>query len=504
MQANEASEGLFAELQRTANSCPNAVALRESEAEITYCELVDSIDRFSAMLATCGVNAGDRVGVLLRNGSPFVITTFALWSLGAIPVCLNVRYRPYEIARYFNDCNVETVISSVDLEPNILALGGLKAHISSLWLWGEGEPRHLEVAASRSRSGVPAQQTLDGGACTQYSTGSTGRSKRVTRTHRQVIEEVKSVRQVLAYGPDDKIIGTLPFYHAYGLIGAMLSPLLSGSSIHVVHEFFPRDVAAIVEKHGITGMAGAPMMYASIIDLGHGFDLTSLRFAISGGAPLPTDIRRKFYSQFGVALRQQYGCTETGVATIEAEPATDASMASVGSPFPGVSVRILDDAGKPVRDGVTGNIAISSPFAADGYDVAESGSESSFRSGNFLPGDIGYLENGKLMLAGRKRNFINVAGNKVDPVEVETVLLDLPGVSEVVVVGLDDGAAGQRVKAVIVSEDRIPQNVIFAHCSRRLADFKIPRVVEYRDELPRSPLGKILRKDLIDNASIDN
>ncbi|MFT3775353.1 MAG: chorismate pyruvate-lyase family protein [Minicystis sp.] len=225
-----------------------------------------------------------------------------------------------------------------------------------------------------------------------------------------------------------------------------------------------------------------------------------MRYCLSAGAPLAPPTAAAFGARFGVSARQLYGTTETGVVSINRGDGADAALGTVGFSIPGVTLRVLDDDGQPVAAGETGNIAIESLSAARGYDRPVAESESSFRDGAFLPGDVGrFDEAGRLQITGRRRFFINVGGNKVDPSEVEGVLRALPLVQEAVVVGVPDATGAETVKAVLVTSAPIERSAVLEHCRAHLAPHKIPRIVQFRAEIPRSPLGKVLRKYLIED-----
>ena len=208
----------------------------------------------------------------------------------------------------------------------------------------------------------------------------------------------------------------------------------------------------------------------------------------------------QFTAKYGIAIRQHYGTTETGCISLE--PQTPGAEISAGLPIAGVQIQIFDEQKRPLPPGEAGNVAVRSLHAASGYDGPTDSGESSFEAGLFFPGDLGYLgPDGQLFLTGRRRGFINVAGNKVDPSEVEAVLKALPAVSDAVVVGLPDGAASEKIKAVLVPKGPLSWEEVYLHCAGNLAEFKRPRIVEFRKDLPRSPLGKILRKYLLDEQS---
>ncbi len=502
----ESSTGLFQSLEAVAQRSPQEIAIVDNNVSISFSELVSRSGSLCVMLEQAGLQPGDRVAVILPNSLAFAISAFAIWKLGAILVPLHVQLLEEELLRYVSDCGVRAIITPQRMKATVELIQGKIATAEYAWLWppdGSELPylgNEAHQPPTRTTDYANADLGIDRPGITQYSTGSTGFSKRVTRSHRQLLGEVECVARLMDLGVHDRVLGAAPFFHSYGLVNGLLCGVMSGSRVHAVNDFFPKDITSLIERERITGFPGVPFMYELLADLGRAANFQSLRYALSAGAPLSQSTAEKFRSKYGVPIRQLYGTTETGVASVEPEPTDEATEPSVGNPIPGVSIQILDDVHRVVADGEQGNVAIPSPFAASAYDGPETKAESSFKEGVFFPGDLGRLcSSGQLVLCGRRRGFINVAGNKVDPEEVEAVLKQLPAVSEAIVVGVPDGAAGEKVKAVLVATAPCTHSDVYAHCKTRLAEFKRPRSIEFRKELPRSPVGKILRKYLLDD-----
>ena len=233
---------------------------------------------------------------------------------------------------------------------------------------------------------------------------------------------------------------------------------------------------------------GVPMQFAHLAEAPVAADLSHLRLCFSAGTALPRETFDAFLRRFGVPVRQLYGCTEAGTLTANLDADPVAACGSAGRPVGEVEVRIED-----------GEIAVRSPAMTRGYSDDEELNRQVFRDGWFLTGDMGRLDDdGRLWVAGRKKRLIEVAGHKVDPVEVEDVVMAHPQVREAVVVGVRARVGGEEtVKAVVVSGDGCGERDVIEFCRERLASFKVPQLVEFRDEIPRSPLGKVLRKYLV-------
>ena len=342
-------------------------------------------------------------------------------------------------------------------------------------LIGEHPPRRLEPRA--------AGETF----VYQFSSGSTGRPKRLARTHGQLWAESSSYTFLR---PDDRIFCAIPLFHTYGMGCCLIAALRHGATLVFLdepHPFVMRRGRALelLERERVTVFPGVPLQFRLLADAPATADLSALRLCFSAGTALPAEASEAFAARFGIPVRQLYGCTEAGTLTVDLDP--EPVPGSVGTPVGQVAVRIED-----------GEIAVRSPAMTHGYSGLDELNRRVFRDGWFLTGDLGRLdEAGRLFVTGRKKILIEVAGHKVDPIEVEDVVLAHPRVREAVVVGVANGSGEETVKAVVVPGDGCGERDVIEFCGARLANFKVPQVVEFRDEIPRSPLGKVLRKYLV-------
>ena len=358
-----------------------------------------------------------------------------------------------------------------------------------------------------ARSG-PAPQVAglaEAPALFQYSSGSTGRQKRVGRTHAQCVAEARLVSETLGLTPDDRVLCAVPLYHAYGFGDCFLAALGSGATLVIQPSPQPfavkrAQMLELIERHGVTVLPLVPYMAEMLAAAPGDAGLGRLRYCFTAGTALSPEIADAFAARFGVPLRQLYGCTESPsiAANLDDDPA--ATHASVGRPMQGVEVTIhpLEEPPAELPDDV-GEVSVLSPAAASGYYGDVRGDTSTFRDGRVFPGDLGRLDgDGRLTLVGRTRLFIDVHGRKVDPFEVEDLLGLHPAVAEAVVAGAT-GAPGTAtsLKAVVVSRETVSERELVHFCRERLALYKVPQVVEFLPEIPRSPLGKVLRKELV-------
>ena len=277
----------------------------------------------------------------------------------------------------------------------------------------------------------------------------------------------------------------------------------SGATIVILedpHPFLLKRHRALdlIERERATIFPGVPFNFRLMAEAPAAADLSSLRLCFSAGTALPRASFEAFGERFGVLVRQLYGSTETGMITANMSDDPVSSFESVGTPVEGVLVEIVDD-GAVLPPGEVGEVAVTSPAASSGYAGADEVSREAFRAGRYLTGDLGHLdEDGLLYLEGRKKLLIEVGGYKIDPIEVQDVIGAHPSVSEVIVVGVRGEAEGEEtVKAVVVPSENCDESELISFCRERLANFKVPRTVEFRDEIPMSPLGKILRKYMV-------
>jgi long-chain acyl-CoA synthetase len=298
---------------------------------------------------------------------------------------------------------------------------------------------------------------------------------------------------------------TIPLFHTYGMGCCLLAAVRAGATLVLAEDAHPfilkRDqVLAELERERTTIFPAVPFTFRLFAEAPGSADLSSLRLCISAANALPRSTFEAFERKFGIPIRQMYGCTEAGAVTLNLDEDPRATATSVGHPLQGVEVAIVYDGGEELEQGRNGEVVIRSPAMSDGYAGMDDLNRQVFREIGFLSGDRGRIdEDGRLFITGRKKLLIDVKGDKVDPIEVEDVLAVHPKVSEVVVVGVPSGDAGEElVKAVVVARRECQERELIRYCRERLADYKVPQLVEFRDEIPQNPAGKVLRKYLVE------
>jgi acyl-CoA synthetase (AMP-forming)/AMP-acid ligase II len=373
---------------------------------------------------------------------------------------------------------------------------------ASFAILGEDAPLAELGPAERYTAGLaiirpdtaPVPQLYRGAAVLKLTSGSTGLPKATFTTEQQLLDDTAHIMEAMDIRPDDCQMSAIPLSHAYG-IGNLVVPLLvCGTAIVLRESFVPHQFARDAAAYGARVFPGVPFMFDHFTaHLSPGAWPPHLERLVSAGARLETATVRAFHSSFGLKVHSFYGTSETGgIAFDDAPELTEDG--SVGRAIPGVTIALLDDAGAPPG---SGRVHVSGSAVASGY-AGDDGQDEGFTASGFLTGDYGQLgDSGRLFLTGRASAFINVAGRKVQPEEVEAVIRTMPGIDDVRVLGIDDRARGQQIVACIVARGRAPGIVhIRQHCAARLAAHKIPRSVLQLDRIPLTERGKTDRRRL--------
>jgi long-chain acyl-CoA synthetase len=484
---------------------PDATALVYREDRISWGELVERVERLAHGLADRGVGAGDAVGLVLRDDPWFVTTFHAVTALGGIVVPVNTAFKQTEIEFSFHSAGVKTVISdertagvceriAAGFEQPVEVITTTAAHGQSLTL----EDLVESYAGERLSPRDPDETFVY-----QFSSGSTGRPKRVPRTHGQIAAEA-DLYGALDVGFDDRVFSAIPFFHTWGMGACLLAPATWGAGLVILEDPNPfllkrHRALELIERERCTFFPGVPFHYQLLAEAPADADLSSLRLCFSAGTALARETFDAFGEKFGVLVRQLYGSTETGFMAANLDPDPVATFASVGHGIGAVDLLIVDDEGAPLPAGEVGEVTVASPAMTAGYSDLPDVNAQAFAGGRFQTGDLGTLDDdGRLTITGRRKLLIEVGGYKVDPIEVADVVVEHPHVAEAVVVGVPGKGPGEEVvKAVIVPAAEVSEREVVDFCRERLANYKVPQLVELREEIPKSPLGKILRKYLV-------
>lgn len=508
---------------------------------MSYRQLEDKVDRLATALAGMGVKKGDRVAIQTPNSPGGVIGFLAATRIGAIVVNTNPTYTPREMRHQFCDSGAETILLWNELYPRLQEIqadtviknvivynlndfvgrpfAGLvkKARVNEgNWVdvaEGDGVYQMTSLLASNPPHPPDVDIQPNDVALFQYTGGTTGVPKAAMLSHRNL---VANILQCQAWLTDlqpgkEKFMGAIPFFHVFGMTVAMLLGFKSAAEVFVVPN--PRDIGFVmkqIDREGCTVYPGVPAMYIGIInhpDAGK-YNLRSIKACISGAAALPVEVQKRFEELTGGRLREGYGLTEAAPVT-HANPIYGESRAgSIGLPFPDVEARIVslepdaDGKMKTLAAGEEGELTVRGPQVMVGYwNKPEETKHTKDEDGWLYTGDIARMdEDGYFYIVDRKKDLIIASGYNIVPREVEEVLFEHPQVKEAVVAGVPDEKRGETVKAYVVLKEgeKATAEEIIEFCKKNLAPYKVPKQVEFRSELPKSMVGKFLRRVLVE------
>ena len=454
------AESFVRRLDAAARRFSGKPALVWEGGALTFAELEQKARAFSETLAGAGARPGDRIALAIGNHWTFAVALLGAWKLGATVAPLDALLKPAEQADILADLDPALLVRREDVE---------------------------ELAAGPAKRTVPS----DDAALILYTSGSTGRPKGAVLSHPALTLANESwAGPVMALTSEDVVLATLPLAHSFGLNGALLAPLLTGSTVALVERFAPDAVVAAIRARRVTVFPGVATMFRRLLESGElaATDLSSVRIAVSGAAPCPWDLARDWRERTGIRIVRGYGMTELFRPISYSATDTTEAPDAIGRAVPGVELRIVDD-----------ELWIKSPSAMERYVNAPAETREVLVDGWFRTGDLATVSaDGLVTIVGRKRERILRGGYSVFPAEVEAVLLTHPAVAEAAVVGMRHAELGEDVAAFVTLRPgtaAAPDELI-AHCRERLAAFKYPRRLTVLDALPKSPTGKILKARL--------
>ncbi len=494
-------------------------AIVYDKIKISYQELYSKIKGFREGLSSISVVRGDCVALFLPNCPEFVISFYAIAFLNGIVLPLNHLFKAEEVSYYLNDSDVRVIITdSQRAETCWRIISDLGKKIELIVVdKPQGSAKYFyDLILPETREVYESTLPFEGIVLYQYSSGSTGRPKKVCRTQKNLYHEVRNFTESVKVTPSDNILCTVPLYHAHGLGNCLLAATCNGATLVILEQSTQNGVSVevpfvfkcprileLIKVEKITILPGVPYTFNTLAETPPASiqaDLSTLKLCFCAGNFLAKDVFDKFLKRFGVPVRQLYGCTEAGAMCINLDENPEQTWDSVGTPLKNVEIKIIDEQGHELPVGQSSEVVIKSQALTNGYYNMPDLNQQVFKDEAFFTGDLGKLdEAGRLYITGRKKILIDTGGRKVDPIEIEDILSTHPQVKEAVVVGVKGVYAGELVKAVIVlnEPEQYDEQEIFSYCKERLAEFKVPKIVEFRNEIPKSPLGKILRKALV-------
>ncbi len=373
---------------------------------------------------------------------------------------------------------------------------------------GRGGPKPVgtvnlsDVLKTSSRKFNAVDTDPDAPAVLLYTSGTTGRPKGVTLTHRNFAQQCDNVSKVLPLDQSDTIVLVLPLFHVYGLSNGLISGIFFGTRMTLVPQYSPAMLLEAIEQTKATVLIAVPTMYMHLLQIARTRKTSipkSLRLCVSGGAPLALNTLREFEQAFQTRIAEGYGLTETTSSVCLNKSGEAFKPGSIGPAAEGVQMRVVDDNGSEVADGQEGEIVIKSAVVTPGYWNNPEATEETIKDGWLHTGDLGYRdEDGFFFITDRKKDLIIRGGFNISPREIEELLFTHPKVQDAAVIAVQDKRDREAVKAFVVLQEgqEATEREILDYCSQNLADYKVPKFVEFRDSLPKSATGKILRKEL--------
>ncbi len=514
---------------------PNHPAIRFLGKTVSYRELYEKTVKLANGLKSVGLKEGDRVSIMLPNCPQAVISYYAVLMAGGIVVQTNPLYMQRELEHQLNDSGatfmisldwaypkVEKVLGTTKLKKVLITslkdflpfpknllfpLVSKKQGMNTKVPYSEKILSFMGVLKAGTNETIKLDVDPDEVAILQYTGGTTGLAKGVMLTHRNLVVNTTQCSNWLykiEYGKE-RLLGIVPFFHVYGMTVVMNSAIYMGSTMILLPKFDVKDALKTIDKEKPTLFPGAPTMYIGLLnhpDIAN-YDLSSIKACISGSAPLPVEVQQQFEKVTKGILVEGYGLTESSPVThCNLVWGGDRVSGSIGIPWPDTEAKIISlETGEEVEQGEVGELIIKGPQVMKGYWNRPEDTSETLKDGWLFTGDMGYMdEKGYFYVVDRKKDMIIAGGFNIYPREIEEVLFEHPAVLECVVVGVPDPYRGETVKVFIVLKDgmKVSEEEFDKYCREKLAAYKVPKIYEFRDELPKTMVGKILRRALRD------
>ena len=486
-------------------------ALIWGDVTMSYADLHLAVQRFAGGLGKLGVERRQSIALLLPNSPEFTVAYFGAHYGGHPVVPLNILLTADEIAYHLADSGAVALVVARSLLPQAqTAFARIDAckHLivtadpAAETVHGATDFAALAADAAPRRDTAPTMP--DDTAVILYTSGTTGRPKGAELTHANLFLNAHHFRtELLPLSHETVALGALPLFHSFGQTCIQNGTLGAGGTVVLMARFHPEEALHLMHEHSVTLFAGVPTMYFALLNspAAGDYELAALEWCISGGAPMPVEVMKTFDRKYGVNILEGYGLSETSPIASFNTLDRPKKAGSVGRPIAGCEFRLVAADGEEVQETrVPGEIRIKGHNVMKAYWRNPAATAEALRDGWFASGDIAFRdEDGYYFIVDRKKDMIIRGGLNVYPREVEEVLYAHPGVAEAAVIGIPDERHGEEVKAVVArraGHESVGADELLAYCKERLAAYKYPRSVEFRDSLPKGPTGKILKRAL--------
>jgi long-chain acyl-CoA synthetase len=498
-------------LEQSAARDPGKVAVILDDYRLRYAELNGAANKIANALVKLGVQPGDKVAIMLPNTPHFPICYYAILKAGATVVPLNVLFKQNEVQYHLEDSDSVALIAwegfAGEVAPGFRRAESCHTLIvvqapGSAAELPEGAIAFNQFLADNAPAFDTVQRMPDDTAVILYTSGTTGRPKGAELSHfNMFFNAMVCAEKLLGLNGDDVLLATLPLFHSFGQTAVMNLAIYLGATMTMLPRFDPVKAAEIMQRDRVTVFEGVPTMYFYLLNHPEvaKFDLSSLRRCVSGGSAMPVEVMHAFNKKHNVTILEGYGLSETSPVASFNHLDRPVKPGSIGTPLWGVQMEVMDPEGRPAPLGELGEIVIRGHNVMKGYYKRPEASAEAIRGGWFHTGDLAKKdEDGYYFIVDRLKDMILRGGFNVYPREIEEVLYAHPAVAEAAVIGVPDQALGEEIKAVVALKpgQSATEQELMEYCKERLAAYKYPRSVEFRESLPKTATGKILKREL--------
>ena len=472
-------------------------AVKLDDVELTYQALDGASQLVAGLLASQGVQPGDRVGIMLPNVPYFPAVYYGVLRAGGVVVPMNPLLKGREVQFHLEDSGAKVLFAWHDFAED----GGKGAEAAGAELVGVAPGEFEKLLGEQEARPDIVDRDDEDTAVILYTSGTTGTPKGAELTHSNLRRNVEAATALFDMSPDDVVFGGLPFFHSFGQTCALNATISRGGTITLLPRFEPEKAFEVIQRDKVTILEGVPTMYSALINhpAGDACDTSSLRVCVSGGSALPGEVLRGFEEKFDAAILEGYGLSETSPVASFNHPEGERKVGSIGTPIEGVEMKVVDDDGKEVPQGEVGEIAIKGHNVMKGYWQRDDATQEVMRDGWFHTGDMATIDDdGYFFIVDRKKDLIIRGGYNVYPREIEEVLYEHPAVAEAAVVGVPHGELGEEVGAAVTLKEgeSVDEDTLRDFIKEQVAAYKYPRQIWFVDELPKGPTGKILKREI--------
>lgn len=494
-------------LAQSAEKYQDKTAITFFNQTITFRELSEKVNIVASAFYKRGLKKGDRVALMLPNTPFYPISYFAALTCGATIVQVNPMYQPDELRYILNDSGAKFIIAFEPLAPIVEAVKKDTKLDEIIYASAESASEFHELLQDPGDK-VPEVDfnPKEDVAVLQYTGGTTGRSKGAMLTHTNLI--ANTIQSAIAIKPvsdpgNERVLMVAPLFHVYGMTSGMNLAIYNGNNLIMLPKFDVEQVVQTIETHKTTNFPGVPTMYIALLEYAkkHQTKLDTFKSCTSGSAPLPVEVLEQLHEITGAPVSEGYGLSEASPTTHRNPVVGLQKAGSIGIPFPSTYVKIVDQetGEQSLNVGEIGELIVKGPQVMKGYWNMPEETNQTVRDGWLYTGDLAKMdEDGYFYIVGRKKELIIASGYNVYPIEIEDVIYEHPKVLEAAVFGVPHPYRGETIKAVIVAQESqtLTEEEITDFCKKKLAAYKVPKIIEFREELPKTAVGKILKRKL--------